>query len=140
MSSVYCTCETDPDGPCTVEESIRQRLEPCCGDRAEIHKNLAVNPTLPYVVISLRNTETGRRIGDCWHSTGSLRVRVYSRIEADGPILASLATKILMDRQGYVILPGSYCVFSATWPNTVMTAEGVFVTQVNYGLVLRHPV
>lgn len=141
MTILYCGCEIDEDGPCTVEDDVVERITPVLPVGVTVFTHMAVNPVHPYLVIGLRPIDGGRRLGDtCWHSTGSVRIRVYDKIKSGGGEIAALITPVLMDKACRLTRIGSYCIHSAQWPNTILTAEGVFVTQVLYGAVLRHPI
>lgn len=141
MTVWCCECEVDPEGPCTVEDDILERISPVLPVGVTSFTHMAVDPVLPYLVVALRPIDGGRRAGDsCWHSTGSVRIRIYHEIKSGGGEIGSLITPVLMDRTGRATRIGSYCIHSAQWPNTILTAEGVFITQLLYGAVLRHPI
>jgi len=138
---VSCCCTINNESPCTIDEAVKTILVNE-GLLASIHSGALAHQddqNWPVIVFELLDPSIPKSNGCCWQSDVTLQMRVYTTSKVAGVQLAQEVYGILKPIQPIESLAGNFNIFRHTIPRQLELPDGIFMTRVNYALVVWTP-
>ncbi len=136
-----CCCDINTESPCTIDEAVKTILVNE-GVLASIHSGALAHQdeqNWPVMVFEMLEPSVPVSNGCCWQSDVTLQLRVYTTTKVAGVQLAQEVYGILKPLEPIQSLAGNFIIFRQTIPQQQDLPDGIFMTRVNYRLVVWTP-
>lgn len=134
-------CDINSDSPCTIDEAVKTVLVNA-GILASIYSGALAHQdeqNWPVIVFELLQPSLAVSNGCCWQHEAVLQGRVYSTTKLEGVQLAQTVYQTLKASEPIESLTGNFIIFRHTIPQQLELPDGIFMTRVNYSLVIYTP-
>lgn len=134
-------CDINSDSPCTIDEAVKTVLVDA-GVLASIYSGALAHQdeqNWPVIVFELLQPTLGKSNGCCWQHEAVLQARIYATTKREGVELAQTVLQALKAAEPIQSLTGNFIIFKHTIPQQLELPDGIFMTRVNYSLVIVTP-
>ena len=133
-----CCCDINTNSPCSIDEAVKTLLVDE-GVTAALYAGGLGSGEYPSAVFEVLQPSEGRSSGCCYQHTAVLQARIYATSSQAATDLSNDITTILKSQSSIESQVGNFRVRANTVPTTIRLPDKLFLTRVNYSLVIWTP-